>query len=27
AGFVEEGLDEDGEMIADLALPARTHEP
>jgi len=22
AGFVEEGLDEDGEMIADLALPA-----
>ena len=21
AGFVEEGLDEDGEMIADLALP------
>ncbi|MFK0690124.1 GNAT family N-acetyltransferase [Mesorhizobium sp. IMUNJ 23033] len=27
AGFVEEGLDEDGEMIADLALPARTHDP
>ncbi|CAN7437673.1 GNAT family N-acetyltransferase [Mesorhizobium sp. LjRoot246] len=27
AGFVEEGLDEDGEMIADLALPARSHEP
>jgi diamine N-acetyltransferase len=27
AGFVEEGLDEDGEMIADLALAARTHEP
>ncbi|WP_095200653.1 GNAT family N-acetyltransferase [Mesorhizobium carmichaelinearum] len=24
AGFVEEGLDEDGEMIADLALPAST---
>ncbi|MFC3324439.1 GNAT family N-acetyltransferase [Mesorhizobium cantuariense] len=27
AGFVEEGLDEDGEMIADLALAARTDEP
>ena len=24
AGFVEEGLDEDGEMIADLILPAST---
>jgi len=24
AGFVEEGLDEDGEMIADLVLPAST---
>ncbi|WP_246093762.1 MULTISPECIES: GNAT family N-acetyltransferase [Mesorhizobium] len=27
AGFVEEGLDEDGEMIADLALAARTDDP
>lgn len=27
AGFVEEGLDEDGEMIADLALAARTDGP
>ncbi|MER9303014.1 GNAT family N-acetyltransferase [Mesorhizobium sp. M0293] len=27
AGFVEEGLDEDGEMIADLVLAARTHDP
>jgi diamine N-acetyltransferase len=27
AGFVEEGLDEDGEMIADLALPRRIDQP
>ena len=27
AGFVEEGLDEDGEMIADLVLPARADNP
>lgn len=27
AGFVEEGLDEDGEMIADLALAIRTDDP
>ncbi len=27
AGFVEEGLDEDGEMIADLVLPTQTVDP
>lgn len=27
AGFVEKGLDEDGEMIADLALPRRIDQP
>lgn len=27
AGFVEEGLDEDGEMIADLVLPASADDP
>jgi diamine N-acetyltransferase len=27
AGFVEEGLDEDGEMIADIAFAARTDDP
>jgi diamine N-acetyltransferase len=27
AGFVEEGLDEDGEMIADLVLPAWRDDP
>jgi len=27
AGFVEKGLDEDGEMIADLVLPAPTDGP
>jgi diamine N-acetyltransferase len=27
AGFVEEGLDEDGEMIADLVLPAWRNDP
>lgn len=27
AGFVEEGLDEDGEMIANLVLPVQTDRP